>query len=61
VDVWLEIYASAMSMGFSDSFRVTEAYKKDGGWWHWQDGEKQLRSEYVTHWMPLPPKPKKTP
>lgn len=55
VDLWLHIYASSRSMGWEDSFRVINAYWKDGedgpGWYHLHEGkEKQLFEDYVTHW-----------
>lgn len=57
-DVWLDIPAGPSSFGFSDSFRVCDAYRKNGHWFHRDGGvEKQLRDEYVTHWMPLPAHP----
>lgn len=59
VDLWLHIYASPKSMGWADSFRVIDAYKIDGKWFHRVESgaEKQLDSDYVTHWMPRPAAP----
>lgn len=58
VDLWLHIYASPRSMGFSDSFRVIEAYQINGKWFHIDGGkEKELYGPYITHWMPLPEPP----
>lgn len=58
VDIWMQWGASATTMGWGDSFRVPDAYQKpDGTWWHYDHGEKQLRKEYITHWMPLPSAP----
>ena len=64
VDVWMHIYASPRSMGMSDSFRVTNAYKVNGKWFHLFNGkEEELYSDYITHWMPIPKPPsnKETP
>ena len=60
IDLWLNIHASPMSMGFSDSFRVIDCWFREGKWFHWQDmkGDMELRSEYITHWMPIAPPPK---
>lgn len=61
VDLWMHIYASPRSMGWSDSFRVTDAYRIDGKWFHCRGrfggDEKQLEASYITHWMPLPNPP----
>lgn len=62
VDLWLRICASPMSMGMADSFRVVEAYKVDGKWFHRDPTrnfqEAELNSYYITHWMPIPKGPK---
>lgn len=58
VDIWLVIQASPLSFGMSDAFRVTEAYKKHGNWFHRCNGtEEELVSDYITHWMPIPKGP----
>lgn len=58
VDLWLQIYPSPRSMCFADSFRVVEAYQKDGKWYHIQAGkELELDADYITHWMPCPEPP----
>lgn len=58
VDVWLHIYASPRSMGWADSFRVTDAYKRDRKWFHNHGGkEMELYRDYVGHWRPLSPPP----
>lgn len=58
VDLWLTVPASPRSMGISDAFRVTDAYLKDGGWYHFVDGkEMELYKPYVTHFMPRPDGP----
>lgn len=58
VDLWLRIYPSPRSMGWSDAFRVPNAWRKDGRWFHnYQGREKELEKDYITHWMPLPSPP----
>lgn len=58
VDLWLKIVASLQSFGIGDEFRVTDAYWKNGGWYHIYHGEeKQLRADFITHWMPIPKPP----
>ncbi len=60
VDLWIEIHASPASMGFADAFRVINAFKTDGKWFHYEGGhQKELRAEYITHWMPSPRPPRK--
>lgn len=54
VDLWMNIHASPCSFGIADTFRVTNAYRKDGKWFD-ADGELYLR--YITHWMPIPVSP----
>jgi len=59
VDIWMQVYASPRSFGISDSFRVVEAYRKDGKWFHLHKGkEMELYADYITHWMPIPEPPK---
>lgn len=58
VDLWLQVHASPRSFGWSDAFRVVEAYRKDGKWVHRHEGkEKELYADYITHWMPMPAAP----
>jgi hypothetical protein len=61
VDLWLHIYASPLSMGMSDSFRIVDAYRKNGKWFHLDKSEeRELASEYITHWAPIPNPPKRS-
>ncbi len=58
VDLWLQVHASPRSFGMSDSFRVVDAYRVEGKWYHRQDGkEHELFADYITHWMPIPAPP----
>src|SRR5258708_38368127 len=58
VDLWLNVPASPRSRGWADAVRVGEAYRKDGKWFHNDNGkETELYSPYITHWMPLPAPP----
>lgn len=53
IDLWLEIYASPMSMGMSDSFGVPDAWFADGKWVHTYRGKPtELETSYITHWRP---------
>lgn len=53
VDVWLEIYPSARSMGMGDAFGVPDAWFKDGKWVHMYRGAPtELERSYITHWRP---------
>lgn len=54
VTLWLSIYASPMSMGWSDAFAVADCWREhNGAWMHRKDGRPtELRSEYVTHFAP---------
>lgn len=55
VDVWLTIYASPLSMGFSDSFGVPDAWRDGGKWMHtYRGAPAQLDERYVSHWRPRP-------
>ena len=55
VDVWLSVHASPRSMGMSDSFRVTDAYRKNGKWCHMEGtAECELFADYITHFMERP-------
>jgi hypothetical protein len=61
VDLWLAWGASPMTMGFSDSFRVVEAWQDtEGRWLHYGSPGKvaELNRDYITHWMSLPLAPK---
>lgn len=51
VDLWIRIYASPRSMGLSDSFRLINAYRKNGKWF---DDGGELFTRYITYWMPIP-------
>lgn len=58
VDIWLTVPASPMSFGWADAWRVTEAWRRDGKWFHRHEGkEAEIVSHYVTHWMPIPEPP----
>lgn len=58
VDLWMQWSASPLTMGEADAFRVPDAYRKDGKWFHKHNGkEMELRPEYITHWMPIPKGP----
>lgn len=63
VDLWLVIHPSPMSMGWGDSFRVPDAYRKDGRWFHMYGtpvpAETEIDMQYVTHWMPIPRPPRR--
>lgn len=52
VDLWLVIHPSPRSIGWGDAFRVIEAYRRKGKWFHSHNGkEAELNSDYITHWM----------
>lgn len=58
VDLWLQIAASALSLGWSDSFRVVDAFRREGKWVHIQRGEfKEINSTLITHWALRPKGP----
>lgn len=58
VDLWMYISPSPMSFGMGDSFRVVDAYRIDGKWFHRQGyKEMELDAHYITHWMPRPAPP----
>jgi hypothetical protein len=58
VDLWLEIYASPRSMGFSDSFRVVDAHWSGTAWVHMHKGKlEDLYEPYVRFWRPIPTAP----
>lgn len=64
VDLWLYIYASPRSMGWSDAFKVPEAWKEKGNWLHIHGGKPtKLYSDYITHWslIPSPDEPPSAP
>lgn len=53
IDVWINIYPSARSMGFSDQFREPNIWFEDGKWVHLHRGEiKEIHSDIITHWVP---------
>lgn len=55
VDLWMKIDASPMSMGWSDEFRVPEAWFEVDRWFHYRErgAKSELLTRYITHWMPL--------
>ncbi len=59
VDLWLQVYASPHSFGWSDAFRVIDCWWKDGKWVHRRDDGRveALYPDYITHWMPIPDPP----
>lgn len=58
VDIWMEVYASPRSMGLADSFRVVDAWRLRGKWFHMHNGKmEELYADYITHWMPKPKPP----
>lgn len=60
VDLWMQVYASPRSFGWSDAFRVVDAYRVQGKWLHRHEGkEQELYADYITHWMPCPRPPAK--
>lgn len=60
VDVWVTIFATPRTMGYTDSFRVPDAYKRVGRWYYIvNNAEKELDAQYVTHWMWPPESPYK--
>jgi hypothetical protein len=59
VDLWLTVFASPLSFGWADAFRVVECWREDGKWMHIDVGEKkELNALYITHWMPMPKPPR---
>lgn len=59
VDLWLEIHASPRSMGFADSFRVPDAFRRGGKWFHRNPvKEEELYAPYITHWRHAPNPPR---
>lgn len=58
VDLWLDVPASPRSMGWGDSFRVCDAYRRGANWYHRVGGQElHLATAYITHWKHLPPAP----
>jgi hypothetical protein len=47
VDLWLEIHASPLSFGLSDSFGTHNAYLKNGEWF---DNGGKLNTGYIKEW-----------
>lgn len=59
VDLWMQWGASPLTMGMGDAFRVVDCYQRDGKWFHRESyQEKELNSEYITHWMNKPKAPR---
>jgi len=59
VDLWIAVYASPLSMGMADSWRIPDCWKVDGKWVHRHENQiKELDAHYLTHWI-RPPKPPK--
>jgi Protein of unknown function (DUF551) len=59
-DIWLTVPASPRSFGMGDAWRVIEAYRKNGKWYHRHEGkEAEIVLDYITHWMPIPKPPSK--
>ena len=53
IDLWLEIHASPMSMGWADSFGVPDAWFQDGKWVHTYRGKPtELQTDYIKKWRP---------
>lgn len=53
IDLWLNVYASPLSMGIADRFGVPDAWFKDGKWVHTYRGQPtELEIDYITHWRP---------
>lgn len=60
IDLWIHIYASPRSFGMADSFRTLDCWYQDGHWVHYHEGKvAELFDDYVTHWMPISPPPKR--
>lgn len=56
VDVWFEVWASALSFGMADSWCEPNAWRESGDWFHIFKGKKaRLNSRYISHWKPLGP------
>lgn len=54
VDLWMEVYACAITFGMSDEFRVPDCWFVDGYWVHdYGSTVRKLRTEYLTHWAPI--------
>ena len=51
IDLWMDIPASPLTMGMSDSFTVPDAWCEHGSWWHTFQGKSAMLNDlYVTHW-----------
>jgi hypothetical protein len=52
VDVWMTTPLPTFTLGWADSFRVINAFRRAGMWWYpLESGQAQaLRSECITHW-----------
>jgi len=56
VDLWISVWASPLSMGMADAWRIPDCWLKDGKWVHRHENEiKELEARYLTHWI-RPPK-----
>jgi hypothetical protein len=54
-DLWMQWGASPLTMGMGDSFRVSDAYRRDGKWYHRESyQEKELNADYITHYAERP-------
>lgn len=59
VDLWIHVYASPLSMGMGDSWRIPDCWLQDRKWVHRYRNEiAELDADYLTHWI-RPPKPPK--
>jgi hypothetical protein len=59
VDLWLDIYPSPRSFGWGDSFRVIDAWREKGKWFHYHEGKPtEIYNDYITHYMLTPEPPK---
>lgn len=62
VDIWLTVPASPRSFGIADAWRVCDAWRKEGKWYHVDAMQnKEIVSDYVTHWMEIPAAPEVSP
>jgi len=47
-------------MGLAPEYRRTNCIKRGGKWYELEDPSEPIRTELVTHWMPLPDPPSDT-